>query len=91
MALWVGVMAVGGLLLLWALALVVRQFRRGHVSGLYLFACLLGSLAFCAIVLVEVFAPDGARGATGLVLWLPALIAIVLLVRERRKLRRGQA
>lgn len=82
---WLTIAALGLILSVWGIMVVTRRYRSQEVTGLYLLALVLGYVAFLVIALVNAFAPQFTRGPVGVVIWIPLLIAIVLLLRERGK------
>jgi len=85
MNLWILVTLIGAGLAAVGLALFVRRFRAGEVTGRMLAAVVVGLVSFASYGVVSAVRPDLGTGPVSLVLLLPAFVAIVLVMREREK------
>lgn len=79
---WALIAVAGGVFLASGCLACVRRYRRGRMTGRSLSAILVGSSSFVAYALVSALRPDFASGPVAIALLLPALIAIVVIVRE---------
>jgi uncharacterized membrane protein YfcA len=87
MNLWELVAGLGGVVSLAGLSAAFRRYRRGEITLRYLLACVVGLASFISYALVSALSPDLATGIVTILLLVPALAAIVVLVRGHRKLR----
>jgi len=84
MAVWALVAAVGAVVSLVGWAGFLRRYRRAEITGRYLLALTVGYASFVSYALLSALRPDTASGIVGVLLLLPAFVALVVVIRERR-------
>jgi uncharacterized membrane protein len=84
MILWLVVAATGVVLSLWGLKILFRRYRRGQINRRYLLAVVVGVLSLVVYAILSTVRPDITTGPVFVVMLLPAFIAIVVVIRERR-------
>jgi len=82
---WILVTLIGGCLAAAGLALLVRRYREGEVTGRYLAAVAVGLVSLASYALLSTFRPALCTGRVTLALLLPAFVAIVVVAREHEK------
>jgi hypothetical protein len=84
MLIWIVVAVFGGLLSLVGFLALVRRFRRGEIRRRQLLAYGAGLTSFVSAALLNALRPTDLNSSMTVILLLPALVAIVLIVRERQ-------
>jgi hypothetical protein len=84
MIMWLFVALAGVIAALCGFRALSRQYRCGELRGRYLLASAVGFVSFTAYVLSITLWPAAVSGAITLLLLTPALIAIVVVVREHQ-------
>jgi hypothetical protein len=85
MMLWVLVAVVGGILSVMGFVRLVRRFRQGAIRGRYLLAFGVGFVALVSFALLDALRPAVVSGPVTLAMLLPAVVAIVVIVREHQR------
>lgn len=67
-------------------AAMLRKYRRGDLRGRYLLSVIVALVGFAAWALLIDLRPGAVGGAPGLALLAPALVAVVVIVREHQTL-----
>jgi len=89
MGAWILVAAVGGVFALVGLVGLFRRYLRGELSGRYVSAAATGLASLLACALASALRPDAVTGAVMIVLLLPGFVAVVALMREHERMKRG--
>jgi len=85
MGIWMLTTVLGGVAALAGLVAVYIRYQRREITGRYLGAIVVGLASFVTYAVISAFRPDLSTGAPGLIVVLPAFVAIVILVRERER------
>ena len=84
MIIWITAAVIGAIFSLIGFILLYGKFRRGEITRIYLAAFVLGFISFASYALISALKPDIMTSLLTLLLLLPAIIAIVVLVREHK-------
>ncbi len=87
MTTWILVAAIGGCVSVAGFLAPVRRYRLGEIRGRELLAYVVGYLSFVSFALLTAFRPSFVDGVVTIVTLMPALAAVVVIVREHQ--RRG--
>jgi hypothetical protein len=86
MVIWILVALAGALLSLAGFWAMLQKYRRGDIRGRYLLALIVGFIAFVAWALLSNLRPGAVDGVLELLMLAPALIAIIVIIREHQTL-----
>jgi uncharacterized membrane protein len=84
MIFWFVVAVIGVMLSLWGLFTLLHKFRRGEITRRYFIAIVVGYISFVSFALVNALRPDITTGLVTILMLLPAFIAILVVVHERK-------
>jgi drug/metabolite transporter (DMT)-like permease len=85
MMLWIAIAVLGVVLSALGLLVFVGRYRRGQVSGRFLLALVVGTLALVAYAVASALRPEMGHLWPAVLILLPAFAAVVVLVNERRR------
>lgn len=85
MTMWIIIAVIGFILSVLGLSAFVRRYRRGEITRRHLLAAIIGYVSLVTFAVVSAVRPDITNGPLAVIVLLPAFVAIVVLIRERRR------
>lgn len=82
---WIVVAAIGGVVSLGGLAVLLRQYRLGHITRRYMLAVVIGYASLVSYSLLDALQPRPLSSVLTVLVLLPGFFAIIVVVRERQR------
>lgn len=85
MSFWIAIATLGGAFAVAGMAGEIRRYRRGEITSRRLAALTVGLVSFMGYALATNIRPDDLSGPVAGAILLPALLAMVALIRDYRQ------
>jgi hypothetical protein len=84
MIIWSAIAVIGVALSLWGLMILLQKYRLAQISWRYFLAAVVGYVSFVTFAIVSAIRPATTTGLVTVFMLLPALLAVLVIIRERR-------